>query len=77
MISCKQATDFISKKEEGKLSVKQILQLWLHLGVCSFCKLFYKQSKIIASQATHLHDHLDIKLSQPEKDAIIKKIEEE
>ena len=77
MISCKQATDFISRKEEGKLSPVQRMQLWLHLGVCTFCKLFYKQNKIITQQATHLHEHTTAQLSNAEKETIINRINEE
>jgi len=77
MISCKEATNFISRKEEGKLSLKQRMQLWLHLGVCSFCKLFYKQNKIIIRQASHLHEHETAQLSNADKEAIITRINEE
>ena len=47
MITCKEATIYISKKEEGRLSVMQHIKLFVHLGTCSLCKLFYKQNKII------------------------------
>lgn len=74
MISCKKATTFIVKKEEGKLTIKQRLQLWLHLSICSFCKLFLKQNKLISS---HLHNNsrLIAFLSQSDKTKMIELIE--
>lgn len=47
MISCKKATQYILKREQGRLSIKKRLELWLHLGICSLCKLFFKQNAII------------------------------
>ncbi|QEC68051.1 hypothetical protein FRZ67_12330 [Panacibacter ginsenosidivorans] len=77
MITCKEATNFISLKEERKLTVKQRIQLLLHLGICSLCKLFYRQNKIITQRAAHLHEHTNATLSQPEKEAIIQRINAE
>ena len=77
MITCKEATNFISIKEEGKLSFKQRIQLLLHLGICSLCELFYKQNKIITQRSAHLDEHTNATLSQPEKEAIIKRINAE
>lgn len=75
-ITCKEATNFISLKEEGRLSFKQRIGLWLHLGVCSLCKLFYRQNKIITRHAAHLPEHTDIHLSPADKEAIISKMKE-
>ncbi len=47
MISCKQTTEWVIKKEDGQLSVKENLQLLSHLAVCSFCRLFSRQSLFI------------------------------
>lgn len=76
MITCVEATNFISLKEERKLSLKQYIQLWLHLGVCSLCKLFYRQNKIITKSAGKLHEHATAKLSPEQKDTIIAKMKE-
>ena len=75
MITCKEATDFISRKEEGKLSLRRRWQLWQHLAVCSFCKLFYKQTKVITDSAPHLHEHTNATLSQEQKESLIKALE--
>jgi len=70
MISCKEAVDFISKKEEHKITLKQRYQLWRHLLICSLCRLFAKQNKTITTNAAALAD-TDATLSREEKDSII------
>lgn len=55
-ISCKQATDYISKKEEGKLTLFQRYQLWRHLAICSLCKRFDKQNKQMLANITQHRD---------------------
>ncbi len=75
MISCKEATNYISQKEEGKLSFSQRLHLWQHLLICSFCRLFYKQNKVFINSIPHMDDNIDISLSQQEKDAMIAVLE--
>ncbi len=71
MISCKEATEFILKKEEGKLSFRQRVQLWQHLGICGLCKLFAKQNKMITRAAKNLQIHIHPSLSESEKKLII------
>ncbi len=74
MISCKKATTFIVKKEEGGLSAKQRLQLWLHLSICSLCKLFMKQNKVITN-TFHNNKQSSAFLSQSDKNKMIELIE--
>jgi len=52
-ISCKKATYLSSKKEEGKLSWVEKIQLRSHMTICSLCRLFEQQSQIIAHHAKH------------------------
>ncbi len=75
MISCKEATKFISQKEEGKLSFRQRWLLWQHLTVCALCRLFSKQNKVIINSAPHLHDYSDALLTKSEKESIIAALE--
>lgn len=75
MITCKQATKFISQKEEGKLSLRQRWQLWMHLGVCAVCRIFQKQNKIIISNTSQMHEHIHASLSPLEKESIIAVLE--
>ncbi|CAN5211490.1 hypothetical protein BH11BAC6_BH11BAC6_06890 [soil metagenome] len=76
MITCKEATKFISQKEEGKLSLKQSIKLWLHMGICGVCKFFYRQNKIIIKTAPHLHEHTNAVLTASEKEALILKLQQ-
>lgn len=46
-ISCRRAVDYISKREEGRLSAVQRFQLWRHLAVCSLCRLFSRQNAVL------------------------------
>jgi hypothetical protein len=47
MINCRQSTEWVIKKEHGKLSVRENLQLLSHLAICRFCRLFAYQSSFI------------------------------
>ncbi len=45
--NCKQATYLIEKKQIGKITLREKVQLHIHLYGCSVCKLFSKQSMMI------------------------------
>jgi len=70
-ITCKKATEYIILREEGKISIKNRLQLWLHFGICGLCKLFSQQSKFISKNAGHLHEHVEESLTEADKEKII------
>ena len=74
-ITCKEATTFISQKEEGKLPFLQRIELWIHLAICSVCKLFVKQNKTIIKNIHGLEENIDASLSEKEKQVIIDKLE--
>jgi hypothetical protein len=74
-ITCKEATNFISQKEEGKLPLKKRIDLWIHLAICSMCKLFAKQNKTIINNINGLEENLDASLSDHEKQAMIDRLE--
>lgn len=76
-ITCKQATEFIVKRDEGKLSLKGRLQLWLHMGVCGFCKLFALQTKLIAKNSRHMHEHITDTLTDKDKEAIVASLQQQ
>lgn len=69
-ITCKQAVDYISKKEERKLSLGQRLGLWRHLLICNLCRLFAKQNKLI-TKAFKEQQADDRYLSDDEKQKMI------
>lgn len=68
-ISCKQAVDYISKKEEGKLSAAQRFRLWQHLAGCSLCRRFSAQNKLIIQTLKGMDTH---PLSAAEKEDIVR-----
>lgn len=43
MISCKRATELISRSLDEELSIKEKLALHIHLYICEFCELFRVQ----------------------------------
>lgn len=47
MISCKHATELISKQMEERLSLREEVSLKIHLFVCEFCEKFRQQSEFI------------------------------
>lgn len=56
--NCKEATLIALKKEEGKISFKERIQLAIHLMYCDACKQFIKQSAIINKAMKQLHQKL-------------------
>lgn len=71
-ITCKQAVDYISKKEDGKLSAGQRFRLWQHLAICSICRSFYKQNKII--RTAFANQPAEGELSDHDKERIIRSV---
>ncbi|HEX3024302.1 MAG TPA: hypothetical protein VHP12_03740 [Chitinophagaceae bacterium] len=76
MISCKDATYLVSKKEEKKLAFLEMIQLKIHLLICVFCRLFELQSKLIGKNAAHIHEHHHIHLPEVSKGKIIQALKE-
>ena len=69
-ISCKNATYFISQKEEGEIGFLNSIKLRIHLVICTACKLFAKQSWFIKINAKHNPEHLEAFLSNEAKQKI-------
>ena len=74
MLNCKEATLLMAKKEEGKLSFILKLQLFMHTSMCSFCRIFEKQTKQISKESKHVH--AEESMSAAANDRIIKMIDE-
>ena len=51
LMNCESATALVEKKRDKELGLAERIGLWIHLGYCSFCKLFYTQSKILDDSA--------------------------
>lgn len=75
MINCKQATELVLKKEDGKIGLKNRLFLWLHLLLCPLCKLFAKQSKYLSKLSKALQENEKASLTVEEKKEIIQELE--
>ena len=72
-ISCKEAVEYILKKEEGELSFIQRIQLWRHLAICNLCKIFSIQNGMI-NRAMKERRSKYVPLSEEEKDNIVKNV---
>lgn len=61
--NCKQATFLIEKKQTGRLTLREKLELKIHLAGCSVCRIFQKQSILINHLVFTLFDtpHLEEK----------------
>ncbi len=74
MISCKKSTELVIQKEEGRLSANQRFQLFSHMAICRFCRLFALQSSII-NRAFHKNANQEnLHLTDEEKDELIKNV---
>ena len=70
VITCKEATKYIVKKEEGKMTPRQRYRLWRHLSTCSLCRLFRLQNGFISNSL--MQSHQNKKLDRADKEEIIK-----
>ena len=46
-IYCNSATELIEKRNVAKLALSEEIKLFLHLGVCSACRKYKEQSRLI------------------------------
>ncbi|MBF0264673.1 MAG: zf-HC2 domain-containing protein [Gammaproteobacteria bacterium] len=56
MLTCKQATERISKQQDIKLTVSEKLSLRFHLLLCKGCKNYQRQINIIHQACQRLTD---------------------
>lgn len=66
MITCKETSELVSKKEERKLTFVESFQFYFHLAICKFCALFYRQNKIFLNHLIKLS--ADVNLTEVEKE---------
>lgn len=74
-IDCKTATKMIAQKEDGKLSLKERIQLIFHLLICKVCSLFYKQNKVLVKSVPLMQKKSAASLSEKEKQQMIEVLE--
>ena len=73
----------IEKKQHGSITIRERLELKIHLAGCSVCRLFQRQSLAInrmIHSILHSPELKDIKMDEPSKrnlqDEIIRKLNE-
>lgn len=77
MINCKQAGEYVSQREEGRLSFSKRMQLLLHLAICSFCRLFVKQTRLMKQCSAHACNNCEESLSSEEKQQLIQNLQQQ
>ncbi|MEJ2529617.1 MAG: zf-HC2 domain-containing protein [Gammaproteobacteria bacterium] len=53
-MNCKQATQQVSQKQDRTLSIKEQLTLRFHLAMCSGCRNYNRQIKLIRKACSHI-----------------------
>lgn len=81
MITCKEATFLISKKQQDKLNTIEKMQLKMHLLMCKYCRRFSIQVNFMTRAIQRLKDKVEergvkIHLSEEQKQQIKRKISE-
>ena len=77
MLSCKNATFLVSKKQETKLSFVEEIQLKAHLSICDMCTNFKIQTDAITSSLKKRNNNIISQSSEElsdEKKETIQKI---
>jgi len=77
--NCKQATFLIEKKQVGILTLRERLELKIHLAGCSVCRVFEQQSIAInkmVKELFHTSQHQEMKLDETFKNELQERIEE-
>jgi hypothetical protein len=75
MITCKQSTEWVIKKEYKRLSIKENLQLLSHMAVCSFCRLFQRQNSIISKAVNRSESREIFQLTSEEKKDLLRSVQ--
>ncbi|MBB5634596.1 hypothetical protein HDF26_002731 [Pedobacter cryoconitis] len=78
--NCRKATFLIEKKQLTALTVREKIELRIHLTGCSFCRLFQKQSigiNRMVHELFHSAQPREIRLDDDYKKKLQERIEEE
>ncbi len=52
--NCRKATYLIEKQQLGEITIREKLELKIHLAGCSVCRLFQQQSIMINEMVKHI-----------------------
>ena len=74
--NCKKATYLIEKQQIGSITVREKMELKIHLAGCSICVTFMQQSAVINQMAKKLFhsDYAELKLDEGFKEQLQKQI---
>ena len=74
--NCKKATFLIEKQQIGKITLKEKMELKIHLAGCSICVTFMQQSAVINQAARKLFnpDSMELKLDEGFKEQLQQQI---
>lgn len=77
--NCRKATFLIEKQQIGKITLREKLELKIHLTGCSICVTFMQQSAMINQMARKLFhsDHPELQLDDAFKQQLQKQIDDQ
>ena len=79
MLTCKQASQYISASLDRPLSLRERLSLKLHLFICKYCKRFSQQLHdmrvALKTMASHIENDNSIKMPSVAKNRIATLVE--
>lgn len=78
--NCRKATFLIEKRQIGKITLKEKLELKIHLAGCAVCRLFQQQSMLINRMVSNHFNHTEkegLLLDEDFKKSLQQKIKEE
>jgi len=58
--NCRKATFLIEKKQSEPISLREKLELKIHLAGCSVCRIFEQQSILINKMVKDLFEHEEV-----------------
>ena len=54
MINCKESAIRSSELRDGQIKGMRQFELWFHLTICKFCKIYHKQVKFLSKLSSML-----------------------
>ncbi|GAA3936592.1 hypothetical protein GO495_13840 [Chitinophaga oryziterrae] len=75
--NCHKATFLIEKKQIGTITLREKIELKIHLAGCVICRIFQQQSILINRTVKELFQHRQMKLEDDFKKQLQQRIDEE
>jgi hypothetical protein len=77
LYNCNKATFLIEKKQIGTITLREKIELRIHLTGCVICRIFQRQSILINHTVKELFQHRQMKLGDDFKKQLQQRIDEE